>query len=64
MIRRQLDIEIFLGSSTEEVSASVKNFCEEKKLCPGNLVDSALYKHGNVYQFVVWYAKVVEDKPS
>jgi hypothetical protein len=51
-----------LASTTEAVEHQVNNWCSETKLCPGNLLDSKLYKHGSVYQFVVWYADLVEKR--
>lgn len=54
--------KFFLGSTTELVERQVNDWCSEEKLCPGNLLDSKLYKHGGVYQFVVWHADVVEKR--
>jgi len=61
MSRRVLRIEIFLGSTTEEVNRSLSKFLSQN-ICVGNYVDTKLYKLGSVYQLVLAYTEVVEHK--
>ena len=58
-MKRILKIEIFLGSTTEEINLKIDNFLNEKELCPGNYIDIKLFKLGNVYQGVLIYAKLI-----
>ena len=59
-MRRLLRLKTFLGSTLEEIEGSVQCWLVAKQVCPGNLVDSKLYKHGSVYQLLVWHAVVEE----
>lgn len=57
-MKRELRVKIFLGSTTEETSESLNEFLEQEHFCP-NYVSSDLYKHGSVYQLILWYAVVI-----
>ena len=59
METRELRSKIFLGSTTEEIELELNNFIKESKMCPGNYVNSKLYKLGSVYQLLFFYAKIV-----
>jgi hypothetical protein len=56
---RQLRHKFFLGSTIEEINKDLNDWLRINAICPGNLVESVLYKHGSVYQFSVWYATLV-----
>ena len=58
MIRRLLRFKSFLGSTLEEIEDNTVRWLKDHKVCPGNLVDSKLYKFGSVYQLLLWYAVV------
>lgn len=59
MKTRELRNKIFLGSTTEEIEIELNNFIKESKMCPGNYVNSELYKLGSVYQLLFFYAELV-----
>lgn len=61
-VRRVLRMKFFLGSTMEEIEVAVSEFLERENVCVGNYVDVRLHKLGNVYQFVLPYAEVVESK--
>lgn len=60
MIQRLLRLKTFLASTLEELEEQARRWLIENQVCPGNLVSFKLYKHGGVYQLLVWHA-VVED---
>ena len=62
MIRRVFRIKIFLGSTTEKINQEVETFLEKENICVGNFIDQQLNKLGGVYQFVLVYAIVKEEK--
>jgi len=59
-MRRVLRIKMFLASTLEEMQQDMDVWLEKNNICPGNYTASDLYKHGGVYQMVIWYATVVE----
>jgi len=56
---RLLRVKIFLGSTTEQIEKDMNKFLD--KVCPGNYIEHRLYKHGGVYQLVLFYALYVGD---
>jgi hypothetical protein len=56
---RKLKHKFFLGSTIEEIDFQLDQFLTDTNMCPGNLVDYTLYKHGSVYQYDLWYAVFV-----
>ena len=61
MMDRVLRQKIFLGSTTETINDEVDRFLIKKNLCVGNYVDVKLVKLGNVYQYILIYAELVEN---
>ena len=61
-MKRVLRIKIFLGSTIEELTEEIKCFLDSNPICPGNMIEPSLTKLGNVYQFVLCYAEVIEGK--
>lgn len=59
-MKRVLRFKIFLGSTTEEIEESMSLWLKENQTCPGNYVDSKLYKLGSVYQMVFWYCELIK----
>lgn len=62
MVVRRLQLKMVLGSTLEEIEKTSLDWLDSEKLCPGNLIDFKLENHRGVYQLVIWYAKVVENK--
>ena len=54
---RVLKVKFFLGSTTEELEKQMLQFLGDKT-CPGNYINFQLYKLGNVYQGILFYAKL------
>ena len=44
----------------EEIEGKLSEFLEETNVCPGNYIESDLYKHGGVYQMILWYALLTD----
>ena len=59
--RRVLRMQMFLGSTLEEIEPQLSSFLNENGICVGNYVDVKLHKLGNVYQLVLVYAELVEE---
>lgn len=60
MRKRKLQTKIFFGSTTEKIEEKMNKFLNDKKVCPGNYIDSKLYRLGGVYQLVFMYAELVD----
>jgi hypothetical protein len=55
--------KFFIGSTTEEIEEKVNNFFK-MKLCPGNVINTNLYKLGGVYQYEIIYAVLATPLPD
>ena len=58
-MRRVLRHKFFLGSTTEEIENLSDEFLKKQNICVGNYVDIKLFKLGNVYQYILVYAEVI-----
>lgn len=61
MRRRVTRIQIWVGSTVEELSETVNSWLVSTNLCPGNVLSFRLTKLGNVYQGTLLYAQVISE---
>ncbi|GAF77784.1 unnamed protein product [marine sediment metagenome] len=46
---------------TEEINDKINIFLNERNICIGNYTDIKLFKLGNVYQYILVYAELIEE---